>query len=358
MPVSLISEQSGHIACYAYANATDKDSAMTGDGSVDTPYDCVQEALEALTNIGAGNVSVTRLSVGTVSRARALNVATIETDAPHGLAVDDIVSVLGLGGANYNHEQRIIVEVPNSTTFTYASMESNEGTTADTDGTVARYRLYDIEFQGALAATNIDTLIPFSALTGGVSPDITVNETQQGDTGVNEVQRVRLNGLPTAGTFQLTYTVSSYQALEVSMAMRWVLSVLASDTVITSIIPASDHLLYAVPDKLFPISKSFIVVKPIDTSDSKWVSRIKRSKAANYIQVKVFAPETYPKSKWRTEQLARRLSDIFEHHINQPVTGGQIISCVRKNQIAASEDRSGQQIINLGVLLQINVTQT
>ena len=81
---------------------------------------------------------------GTVSRARASNVATIVTDADHRLAVGEKVIVSGLGGVGYNGTWTV-ASVPNSTTFTYANTGSDEGTTGDTSGTVVgpRYTPYN-----------------------------------------------------------------------------------------------------------------------------------------------------------------------------------------------------------------------
>ena len=68
-------------------------------------------------------------------RARATNVATLTTSADHGLSVGDLVTISGVTGAAYNGTVEVL-SVPLSTTFTYASTGTDEGSTADTGGTV------------------------------------------------------------------------------------------------------------------------------------------------------------------------------------------------------------------------------
>jgi hypothetical protein len=355
MPVSMISEQTGYIGCFAYANVADKGSAMAGDGTLATPYDCVQEALEALTVFSPGDISVVRNSVGTAKRLRTPLVTTITTATPHGFSVGDYVSIRGMGGSSYNGEQ-IEVGAVTADTFTYPG-GTTESETVDTGGTVALYRRYDVTFQGAFEEMNIPSFLPDNALTGGVSPDILVSEITRGKTGDNEVQRIRLNGLPTGGAFRLTYVIDlTGNSLEVSQAMHWIQGVLASDTVITSIISPSQQYLHAIPLSEKGTGKHYLVIKPIDTRDSRWLGKAKRSKAENYLEVKIVIAEKQPSKL--TELLAQRLSDIFEHQLNQTLSDGLVLSCVRRNQVVALEVDSGQHWINLGVLLQVNIKQT
>ncbi len=73
--------------------------------------------------------------VGTVSRSRSSNVATLVTSANHGLNNGDRVDTASLGGTGYN-AQFNTVAVVNATTFTFASVGPNEATTADAGGTI------------------------------------------------------------------------------------------------------------------------------------------------------------------------------------------------------------------------------
>ena len=68
------------------------------------------------------------------NRSRTSNVATITTSVAHGYTVGSVVVVAGLGGTGYNGTQTITAVT--STTFSYSNTGSNEGTTADTAGTV------------------------------------------------------------------------------------------------------------------------------------------------------------------------------------------------------------------------------
>ncbi len=71
----------------------------------------------------------------TTNRLRNSNIATITTSAAHGLEIGDVVEVVGVGGSGYNGTV-VVATVPSGTQFTYANSGSNEGSTADTGGTV------------------------------------------------------------------------------------------------------------------------------------------------------------------------------------------------------------------------------
>lgn len=71
----------------------------------------------------------------TTFRARADGVATLTTAATHGLSVGDAINVLTVGGTGYNGRV-VVLSVPTSTTFTYASPGDDESSTADTAGRV------------------------------------------------------------------------------------------------------------------------------------------------------------------------------------------------------------------------------
>lgn len=83
-------------------------------------------------------------TVGTSSRARSGNVATIVTAAAHGLVEAQQVAISGLGGSGYSSGVHTVIEVINSTTFTFASVGSNEATTSDTGGVVTKYPPEDL----------------------------------------------------------------------------------------------------------------------------------------------------------------------------------------------------------------------
>lgn len=71
----------------------------------------------------------------TTNRARTSNVATITLGTNHGFVVGDVVTLTGLSGTGYNAASQTITAVA-ATTISYANVGSNEGTTADTGGTV------------------------------------------------------------------------------------------------------------------------------------------------------------------------------------------------------------------------------
>lgn len=73
--------------------------------------------------------------VGSFTRRRTSNVATVGTAIAHGLATGDVVSLSGLGGSGYNLTQ-VTVTVTSSSAFTYASPGSDESVTSDLGGLV------------------------------------------------------------------------------------------------------------------------------------------------------------------------------------------------------------------------------
>ena len=81
-------------------------------------------------------------TVATVSRARTTNVATLVT-ATHNLSTGMVVSITGLGGTGYN-AANVTVTVLTSTSFTYPNTGGDEGTTADTGGTVTKNETLNI----------------------------------------------------------------------------------------------------------------------------------------------------------------------------------------------------------------------
>lgn len=74
-------------------------------------------------------------SLVTVSRARASNVATLVTEA-HGLSTGMKIDVSGFVADTDYNLNNVTATVTSSTTFTYPSTGSDEGTTADINGRV------------------------------------------------------------------------------------------------------------------------------------------------------------------------------------------------------------------------------
>tara|TARA_R110000765_G_scaffold188233_1_gene293662 strand:+ start:939 stop:3533 length:2595 start_codon:yes stop_codon:yes gene_type:complete len=78
----------------------------------------------------------------TTHRTRTTNVATLTTAAAHGLSTGHVVTIASVGGSDYN-EAAASITVTSTTAFTYANTGSNEGSTADTAGTIANYSFVD-----------------------------------------------------------------------------------------------------------------------------------------------------------------------------------------------------------------------
>jgi len=77
------------------------------------------------------------LDYETTNRARTSNIATLTTSTTHGLSIGDVVEIEGVTGSEYNGVF-VVLSVPTTTTFTYTSTAADEGSTADTGGTVYR----------------------------------------------------------------------------------------------------------------------------------------------------------------------------------------------------------------------------
>ena len=81
-------------------------------------------------------------SIATASRARSSNVATIITNGNHRFQSGHVLTLSGLGGTGYNQTD-VSITVTGANSFTYANTGSNEGTTADTGGTVVASKTFE-----------------------------------------------------------------------------------------------------------------------------------------------------------------------------------------------------------------------
>ena len=122
-----------------------KDFLNLGAARVVADYETPDAEAEAIQNYNNGvptfNAQVWldySTPTQTASYARTSNVATIVTATPHLLATGSKVDISGFTGgtAITFNAQQVVITVVNSTTFTYASVGTNVGTTADTSGTV------------------------------------------------------------------------------------------------------------------------------------------------------------------------------------------------------------------------------
>lgn len=87
----------------------------------------------------AGAILVETANItSTTLRERTSNVATLTTDAAHGLVVGDLVTIGSMGDASYDGVGLEVLSVPTGTTFTYASTGSDEASTADVAGDVTQ----------------------------------------------------------------------------------------------------------------------------------------------------------------------------------------------------------------------------
>jgi hypothetical protein len=71
--------------------------------------------------------------IGTATRARAANVATLTTVGSHALLTGDSVKITGVGGVGYNTTAVTITRI-DDTTFTYPSVAADEAPVVDVGG--------------------------------------------------------------------------------------------------------------------------------------------------------------------------------------------------------------------------------
>ena len=196
----------------------------------------VQTALEALSTIGAGQVSVARTSntwaqvsyiyevtfQGTLANlAVAMLVVRLQNAAPI-INVETAGSLFGT-----NEVVRVLMPDSDVSAYTY-NLTFNGETTANynyTSGrtlynhpvdwptaneTVITYEganLYKIEFTDALGESNVGAVTSSSTWSAGQGTFfIAVEETTVGQAAANEVQVITLTNAPTGGTFTLTYS--------------------------------------------------------------------------------------------------------------------------------------------------------
>jgi hypothetical protein len=155
-------------------------------------YDYTRQLLQSL-NVDFSNVDFPNdeIEPGTayffnlVSSARASNVATMTTDAPHSLIAGQMVSIANVG-ASFDGDH-VVTATPTATTFSYASVGSTQGTTA--------------------LSPNVQTVL-LRSLTTNV---VTITTTSSHGFEINDV--VVITGVDTAvdGTFVITATPSVTQ---------------------------------------------------------------------------------------------------------------------------------------------------
>lgn len=116
---------------YSATLASDVDSVwrvfFTNDNAADVPDGY---------NFGTTSAIIPRTNVSfqTTNRARTSNIATITTALAHGLVIGDVVEITDMTDAAYDGVY-VLLSVA-ETTFTYANIGSDEGSTGDTAGTV------------------------------------------------------------------------------------------------------------------------------------------------------------------------------------------------------------------------------
>lgn len=224
------------------------------------------QAVAGFTVVAGNSGTVT---VATTQRARTSNVATL-TIGSHNLIAGTRVTVTGLGGTGYNAASVILTTVA-ATTISYANTGSDEGTTADTGGTVAIHsQVVKVEVNGVTITNGaVDwttsnevtaAAVAASINTATSSPEYTATASGSGvelraalavgDTPNNYEVKVTTAGRVCAGraAFQVLTTVAFTSAqcyingINIGGTVNWTTSASATATAIAAAINAGTNL--------------------------------------------------------------------------------------------------------------------
>lgn len=95
--------------------------------------------------------------------------------------------------------------------------------------------IFQVTFQGALAATEMTQLIADSSL-APTTLRITVDKTQPGGSGLNDVQTLTFSQPPSGGTWSLTLlVVTGGREQEVDVALDWIAATMRADATLVAL---------------------------------------------------------------------------------------------------------------------------
>ena len=208
----------------------------------------VQLSLEGMSNIGEGNVSVTRVPasastipiywevefIGALAAQDINQMTTIQYGTPDPNTITDETITEGSADGIDEVQTITVNNAPTGGTFTVtfsgqttsAQPYNESAANVQTDlealstigagniavtragsGTLSAPYVYTCTFQGTLVSTDVSEMTASGAsLTGGA---VNIATTQQAVAAVNEVETVTLTGSPTGGTFTLTFNAET-----------------------------------------------------------------------------------------------------------------------------------------------------
>jgi hypothetical protein len=209
-------------------------------------------------------------------------------------------------------------------------------------------RLYDIEFIGALAGTNVPLLS--ITPTGGAFQTLQIIVVTEGRTGVNTVQRVRVQTLFGVPTYTLSYLDISAVGHEMQMALDWVSDTLLADTTGIGAMPGIEYWTESLPSP--PPVVSVLWGRNTD-ADIHFVGNIRAgARCLVNIEVVAQANDYDPRTRYGGE----RIDELFHGVSNVAISGGLIRSCKRLTQIAMSDTApTGEQLFRAGGIFEIIV---
>jgi hypothetical protein len=216
---------------------------------------------------------------------------------------------------------------------------------------VGNPRIYQIEYVGGLAGTDVAPLFPTATAGGFIQ--LQVNTITEGRAGTNAVHELRVQ--PTLGsTYTLSYLDITALGHEMQMALDWVESVLRGDTGGPdggiADLPGIEYWTESLPSP--PPVLSALWGRNTD-ADIHFVGNIRAgARCLVNIEVVAQANDYDPRTRYGGE----RIDELFHGVSNVAISGGLIRSCKRLTQIAMSDTApTGEQLFRAGGIFEIIV---
>lgn len=192
--------------------------------------------------LGQSVTGSTRTFAAISNKVIATNVATITTSAVHGLAVGNVVSILGVDAIHDG--THVVATVPTTTTFTYLSTTATQSTTA-VSPTATLIRTHDV---GGVVSANKYSTGSNAILTTGSAHGLAVNDwvyVDVGDANMNGLAKVI--SAPTTTTFTYAKIATAVTSAAVTTGA------------VGKLMPASWTTLYTVPASTSAVISTVVI---------------------------------------------------------------------------------------------------
>lgn len=216
--------------------------------------------------------------------------------------------------------------------------------------------LWEIEFIGPLALTDVSDFGIQDENISGFGGSATIMKLQEGSATQNERYRLEVTGtFGNTGYFRLNQLLPTGPRLEERMAARWLTNVVNGDTVIPAVV-ADRVYTGRIPPSIAASGKHCILVEHQANADVLGIGGV-RAYAGHVFSVCVMAQEELLQD--RTDLAAQRLSELFEAEREIALADGRMMASTRIGQVDdPAPDTAGNQWQKLGVVVEIEIEQT